>query len=128
MSKVMGQRIKEKREASGYSREELAEKLGVTRQTIYSWEKGSVKNIDRDYIGKMASLFHCEPDWLMHMEDAKEVSIIYNAEGREPIEAVITKPGPIMGPSNKRAELYKVALNIKPENLDTAIQILKSLI
>lgn len=128
MSKVMGQRIKEKREAFGYSREELAEKLGVTRQTIYSWEKGSVKNIDRDYIGKMAKLFHVEPDWLMHMEDAKEVSITYSASGREPIEAVVKKSDPIIGPSSKRAELYKVALDIKPENLDVAIQILKSLI
>lgn len=128
MSKVMGQRIKEKREAFGYSREELAEKLGVTRQTIYSWEKGSVKNIDRDYIGKMAKLFHVEPDWLMHMEDSKEVSIVYSASGREPIEAVITKSDPILGPSSKRAELYKVALDVKPENLQVAIDILKSLI
>lgn len=127
MSKIMGQRIKEKREAAGWTVEELAEKIGVARQTVYKWEKGLVKNIDRDYIGKMAGLFHCEPDWLMHMEDTQQVSIIYNAEGREPIEAVITKPGPIMGPSNKRAELYRVALDIKPENLDVAIQILKSL-
>lgn len=128
MSKVMGQRIREKREAMGWSVEDLAEKIGVARQTIYKWERGSVKNIDRDYIGKMAKLFHVEPDWLMHMEDANEVSITYSASGREPIEAVIRKPEPIIGPSSKRAELYKVALDIKPENLDVAIQILKSLI
>ena len=128
MSIVMGQRIKERREALGWSVEELADKIGVARQTVYKWEKGSVKNIDRDYIGKMAKLFHVEPDWLMHMEDAKEVSITYSASGREPIEAVIRKPEPIIGPSSKRAELYKVALDIKPENLDVAIHILKSLI
>ena len=128
MSKVMGQRIREKREAMGWSVEDLAEKIGVARQTIYKWERGSVKNIDRDYIGKMAKLFHVEPDWLMHMEDAKEVSITYSASGREPIEAVVKKSDPIIGPSSKRAELYKVALDIKPENLDVAIQILKSLI
>ena len=128
MSKVMGQRIHDKREAAGLTVEELAEKIGVSRQTVYKWEKGMVKNIDRDYIGKMASIFHCEPDWLMHMEDSKEVSILYSAPGREPIEAIITQSDPIMGPSSKRAELYKVALDIKPENLDIAIQILKSLI
>lgn len=127
MSKIMGQRIKEKREAMNLSVEELADKIGVSRQTVYKWEKGLVKNIDRDFIGKMAHLFHCEPDWLMHMEDAPEVTITYNAAGREPIEAVIKKSEPIMGPSSKRATLYKVALQIKPENLDIAIEILKSL-
>lgn len=127
MSKVMGQRIHDKREAAGLTVEELADKIGVSRQTVYKWEKGMVKNIDRDYIGKMASIFHCEPDWLMHMDGQKEVSILYSAPGREPIEAVITKSDPILGPSSKRAELYKVALDIKPENLDVAINILKSL-
>lgn len=127
MSKVMGQRIHDKREAAGLTVEELADKIGVSRQTVYKWEKGMVKNIDRDYIGKMAAIFHCEPDWLMHMDGQKEVSILYSAPGREPIEAVITKSDPIIGPSSKRAELYKVALDIKPENLDIAINILKSL-
>ena len=128
MSKIMGQRIHDKREEAGLTVEELADKIGVSRQTVYKWEKGSVKNIDRDYIGKMAKIFHCEPDWLMHMEDAKEVSIVYSVPGREPIEAIVKKSDPIIGPSSKRAELYKVALDIKPENLDIAIQILKSLI
>jgi len=126
MSKVMGQRIHEKREAAGLSVEELAEKIGVSRQTVYKWEKGIVKNIDRDYIGKMAALFKCEPEWLMHMENS-QVTITYSAEGREPVEAIVTKE-PIIGASNKRALLYKVALEVKPENLQTAIDILKSLI
>ena len=126
MSKIMGQRIHEKREAAGLSVEELAEKIGVSRQTVYKWEKGIVKNIDRDYIGKMAGLFKCEPEWLMHMENSR-VTVTYSAEGREPVEAIVTKE-PIMGVSNKRAQLYKVALEVKPENLQTAIDILKSLI
>ena len=128
MSDVMGQRIRERREALGLSVEELADKLGVARQTVYKWEKGQVKNIDRDYIGRMASLFHVEPDWLMHMENVPEVSIVYSVPGREPVEAVVKKPEPIIGPSSKRAELYRVALDIKPENLDIAIDILKSLL
>ena len=128
MSKIMGQRIHDKREEAGLTVEELADRIGVSRQTVYKWEKGSVKNIDRDYIGKMAKIFRCEPDWLMHMENAPEVSVIYSVPGREPIEAIVKKSDPIIGPSSKRAELYKVALDIKPENLDIAIQILKSLI
>lgn len=126
MSKVMGQRIHEKREAAGLSVEELADKIGVSRQTVYKWEKGIVKNIDRDYIGKMAALFRCDPEWLMHMENSK-VTVTYSADGREPVSAIVSKE-PIIGPASKRAQLYKVALEVKPENLQTAIDILKSLI
>lgn len=126
MSKIMGQRIHEKREAAGLSVEELADKIGVSRQTVYKWEKGIVKNIDRDYIGKMAALFRCDPEWLMHMENSK-VTVTYSADGREPVSAIVSKE-PIIGPESKRAQLYKVALEVKPENLQTAIDILKSLI
>ena len=73
MSKVMGQRIHDKREEARMTMEELGERLGVSKQTICKWEQGKVKNIDRDYIGKMASMFHCDPNWLMHMEDTPNV-------------------------------------------------------
>ena len=35
--------------------------------------------------------------------------------------------GPIIGPASKRAELYQAALNVKEENIDVAIDLLKSL-
>lgn len=126
MSKIMGQRIHEQREAHGLTREELADKLGVSRQTVYKWEKGQVKNIDRDYIAKMAVWWHCDPDWLMHMEDAPTVTATYNAPGKEPVTVVINKE-PIMGPASLRAKLYQAAVDVLPENLQTAIDILKTL-
>lgn len=126
MSKIMGQRIHDKREAEGISREDLAEWLGVSRQTVYKWEKGLVKNIDRDYINRMAARWHCDPDWLMHMDGIKSVTATYEAEGREPVTVTVNKD-PIMGPASLRAQLYRVALDVKPENLKDAIAILKSL-
>ena len=126
MSKIMGQRIYNKREEFGLSREELAEKLGVTRQTIYSWENGKVKNIDRDYINRMAAMWHCDPKWLMHMEDTSQVTATYKAEGREPVTVIVNKD-PIMGPESLRAQLYRAAVDVKQENLKTAIEVLKSL-
>lgn len=126
MSKIMGQRIYNKREEFGLSREELAEKLGVTRQTIYSWENGKVKNIDRDYINRMAAMWNCDPQWLMHMEDTSKVTATYKAEGREPVTVTVNND-PIMGPASLRAQLYRAAVDVKQENLKTAIEILKSL-
>ena len=126
MSKVMGQRIHDKREEARMTMEELGERLGVSKQTICKWEQGKVKNIDRDYIGKMASMFHCDPNWLMHMEDTPNVTVTYKAEGRQPVTAVVSNT-PIIGPSSLRAQLYKVAMDVRPENLEVAIELLKSL-
>lgn len=127
MSMVMGQRIHDKREENGLTREELAETLGVSRQTIYKWEEGKVKNIDRDYISRMAKMWNCDPDWLMHMEGKKKVTATYEAPGREPVQVVINNE-PIMGPASLRAQLFQVAVKVPSENLTTAIEVLKSLL
>lgn len=126
MSKIMGQRIHDKREEYRMTQEEVAERLGVTKQTISKWESGKVKNIDRDYIGQMAKWWHCDPDWLMHLDGIKTVTATYQAEGREPITVTVNKE-PIMGPSSLRAQLYDAALLVSPENLTTAIRLLQSL-
>ena len=126
MSKIMGQRIHDKREEHHWSVEELADKIGVARQTVYKWEQGKVKNIDRDFIGKMAALFHCDPNWLMHMEDTPDVTVTYSAPDREPVIARVNQE-PIIGAASLRAKLYQAAINVRPENLETAIELLKSL-
>ena len=124
--RIMGQRIKQKREERNMSRESLAFELNVSRQTVYKWENGEVKNIYRDYIAKMAQIFHCEPDWLMNFDDSKEVTATYEAEGKEPITVKVNRD-PIMGPSSLRAKLYQSAMKVKPENLQTAIDLLDTL-
>ena len=126
MSKIMGQRIHDKREEHHWSVEELADKIGVARQTVYKWEQGKVKNIDRDFISRMATLFHCDPEWLMHMEDAPDVTVTYSAPDREPVIARVNQE-PIIGAASLRAKLYQAAINVRPENLETAIELLKSL-
>lgn len=126
MSIIMGQRIHTKRKEYGYTLRDLADKIKVSPQTISKWEQGKVKNIDRDYIAKMAGLFHVEPEWLMHMEDAPKVTATYSAPGKEPVTVTVNKE-PIMGAASLRAKLYQAALDVKPENLSVAIELLKSL-
>ena len=126
MSIVMGQRIHDKRREYGYTLRDLADKLKVSPQTISKWELGKVKNIDRDYISKMATLFHVTPEWLMHLEDSPKVTATYVAPGKEPITVTVNKE-PIMGVVSLRGQLYQAALDVKPENLKVAIEILKSL-
>ena len=38
----IGEEIKNKRKAKGYTQDELAVLLNVTRQTVYNWEKGEI--------------------------------------------------------------------------------------
>lgn len=48
------------------TKEDLAEKLGVTRKTIYNWEKKG--DIPMQKLIKMADLFNCSTDYLLQTE------------------------------------------------------------
>ena len=127
--KKMAARIHEMRTKNNMTQEELGEKLGVLRQTISSWESGNVANIKRSSIAKMAEIFECDPVWLMGFENAPNVELEYKAEGHESVTAVVDHQ-PIIGKSAEmaqRADLYKAALAVKPENISVAIEVLKSL-
>lgn len=125
--KVMGQRIRQKRIELGLTQEELGKKIGVKKSTISKIEKGEVKTIDRDYIAKMIQLFHCDPSWLMDLSDVDSVELTYSAPGKEPIKAIVNLEPPIIGTASLRAKLYQAAVDVLPENLQTAIDILKTL-
>ena len=124
--KTMGKRIKQKREELGLTLEELGQQLGVNKSTVSKWERGEVENIKRSLISKMSNIFHVAPDWLMGFEGTNNVNLTYYVDGRETVHTVVDQD-PIIGESSKRANLYKVALEVKPENLQIAIDLLKSL-
>ena len=126
--KTMGQRIHDKRVEYGMTMEELGAKLGVQRSAVNKWEKGEVLNIKRPCIKAMAELFHVSPAWLMGMDDT-DVTVTYNAQDREPV-TLFVEGTPIIGPSsapNLQVELYQAALDVRPENYEIAIKLLKSL-
>ena len=123
---IMGDRIRQKRIENNMSMEELGDRLGVKKTAVSKWELGEVENIKRSSIEKMSYLFGCPPQWLMGFDDSNDVKLKYSAEGKEPIEVTVDAR-PIIGPASKRAELYEAALNVKEENIDVAINLLKSL-
>ena len=128
--KKLGQRIREKREELGLTMEDLGQKMHVNKSTISKWERGAVESIKRSHVDELAQILHCSPEWLMGFDDKPEVKVVYPADGEEPVTAVVDHK-PIIGNESQRAQralLYKVALEVKPENLKTAIEILKSLI
>ena len=66
---TVGKRIKELRESHGYSQVEFADKIGVSKQTLYKYEKDVITNIPSDKIELAAKLFNVSPGYLMGWDD-----------------------------------------------------------
>ena len=61
---TMGEKILNLRKARGWSQEELAERIGVTRQAVGRWESGAAKP-DADKIIAVCDLFGVSADYLL---------------------------------------------------------------
>lgn len=122
----VGKRIHEKRTECQLTMEELGRQLGVSKSTINKWEKGMVKSIERPYVEAMSKIFCCDPAWLMNFHDSDEVYLTYSAEGKEPV-TLKAKGKPIIGETSLRAQIYEAAAQVRPENLQAALTVLKSL-
>nr|WP_304969049.1 helix-turn-helix domain-containing protein [uncultured Dubosiella sp.] len=67
-----GEKIIELRKRNGYSQEELAEKLDVSRQSVSKWElNASTPDLER--IVQMSELFHVSTDYLLKEGDQSQV-------------------------------------------------------
>lgn len=68
---ILAQKIMEERKKNGWSQEELAEKLGVTRQSVSKWE-GAQSVPDLNRLLEMSRLFGVSTDYLLKDELEKE--------------------------------------------------------
>lgn len=64
---IISEKINQLRREHGWSQEELAEKLGVSRQAISKWENGTAMP-DIDKVIKLSELFGVSTDYLLHEE------------------------------------------------------------
>lgn len=71
---VVGRRIQLLRAMKGLTQEELAQRLGVSRQAVNTWEKGKV-GIPRARREMLATFFGIEADGL----DEKRADVVYDA-------------------------------------------------
>lgn len=70
MKKETGERLVEYRKANGYSQEELAARIGVSRQAISKWERGE-SSPDTDNLIALAELYGITIDTLINGGDVK---------------------------------------------------------
>ena len=65
MSKTLGTRIKELRQLTNISQEELGNQVGVQKAAIQKYEKGTVQNISIHTIEKLAEALQVQPSYLL---------------------------------------------------------------
>lgn len=61
---AVGDRIRMMRRRAGLTLEDVAKHLGIGKQAVYKYEKGTVTNIPLDNIEKMAEIFGTTPEYL----------------------------------------------------------------
>ncbi|MCC8160213.1 MAG: XRE family transcriptional regulator [Oscillospiraceae bacterium] len=64
-----GERIKMLRKEHNLTQEELGAKIGVQKAAIQKYEKGTVKNIKRDSLIKLAQYLETTPEYLLGWDD-----------------------------------------------------------
>lgn len=108
--KKIGQRIREERDNKGLTQEELANKLQISRQKVYYWEKGEKVPTLEDLI-RLCDIFGCELGYLLCEFDCKTKEI-------SDIQA-------LTGLSEEAIRKFKI---MKSSNLEDVIQIMNLLL
>lgn len=109
----VGKRIKEMREKLGISQVDFADKLNVSKQTLYKYENDIVTNIPSDKVELAAKLLNVSPAYLMGWEDEKNVYSV-NVEAAQ----ILTKEERLFlnyyrksSPESRRLAAYALGIN-----------------
>lgn len=85
--------LKNRRLELGLTLEQVAEKIGTSRQTIQRYETGVISNIPSDKIEALAEVLQTTPQHLMGWEDKKEVpDTYYDDEAKQIAQVLYERP------------------------------------
>lgn len=87
----IGKRIKEIRISKNITQDELALKIGTTKQTIYKYENEIVTNIPSQKIELISNALNTTPDYLMGWSD-KSTDDLYSIPRINPISKTYKRP------------------------------------
>lgn len=68
-----GSRIKMRRKELGLSVDDVAQKIGKDRATVYRYESDYIDNLPYIVIGKLSDVLKCSPAFLMGFTDDPEI-------------------------------------------------------
>lgn len=89
MSIKQGDYLKQLRTQNNLSQEKLAEKLGVSRQSISKWEQGYAVP-DTDNMFKLSKLYGMSVDAILNCGETTVTPAVENAEGKESADAPVS--------------------------------------
>jgi transcriptional regulator with XRE-family HTH domain len=107
----MGSRIRDRRIELGLSADDLANRLGKNRATIYRYESDEIGSFPVQVIGPLAEVLQVSPAYLMGWEDEKEPTA-KNSSGLV---------------SSEDLELADLILSLSPERKQEALRYLRYL-
>ena len=109
---MLSEKIINLRKSRGWSQEELAERLDVSRQSVSKWESG-ISNPELDKIVAMSTLFGVSTDYLLkdasHSEN-ETAEAFADTDGEEVTQIIEEEPLPTREVSAAEAEEYLAAI------------------
>lgn len=94
------QRIKDLRIAKGLSQDTLADKLGVSRQTVQQWERENGTAPKRSRIGDVAKILETTPEHLLYGDNSPPHG---HTDGDWPFPSISPKRYAQLTPNQKMA-------------------------
>ena len=96
-----GSRIKEAREKIGMSQTDMADRIGVSKQTLYKYENDIITNIPSDKIEEISALTGVSPAYIMGWETNQLPSEVIKLQTKNlPILGSVACEKPIFDPSD----------------------------
>lgn len=96
-----GSRIKEAREKIGMSQTDMADRIGVSKQTLYKYENDIITNIPSDKIEEISALTGVSPAYIMGWETNQLPSEVIKLQTKIlPILGSVACGKPIFDPSD----------------------------
>ena len=118
MTTNKGDKIKNLRIKNKMTLEEVGEKIGVSKQTLYKYENNIITNIPSDKIEGLAKVFNVSPALIMGWDDTPN-EYYTDPEAAEFTEYLRTRPGARM--------LFSAAKDISKEEMEEAVKYIEFL-
>ena len=74
----VGHRMKQRRKELKLSADDVAEKIGVNRSTVFRYEKGDIEKLPIEILEPLSEILRTTPQHLMGWEDDPDIIPIYN--------------------------------------------------
>ena len=71
---IFAKRLKQLRKDNGWSQDDLAQRLGITRSAVGNWEQG-LREPPYEMLEAIADTFNCEMQYLIGEKPASDLSI-----------------------------------------------------